>query len=152
MSFEKRLQELGIMLPEPPKPVASYVPALIADNFLYLSGMLPKKMDGSLYTGKLGKEAAVEEGYKAAEAAALNGLSAARQALGSLDSIERVVKIQGFVASAEGFTSQPQVLNGASELLIKVFGEAGKHTRIAVGVNELPLNALVEVDFIFKIK
>lgn len=152
MSFEKRLQELGVVLPEPPKPVASYVPGLVVDKLLFLSGMLPKKGDGLLYTGKLGKEVTVEEGQKAAEIAVLNGLASAKDILGSLDNIERVVKIQGFVASAEGFNSQPQVLNGASDFLIKVFGEAGKHTRIAVGVNELPLNASVEVDFIFKVK
>ncbi|MCL6580182.1 MAG: RidA family protein [Firmicutes bacterium] len=150
-SAEKKLRELGLDLPEVPKPVAAYVPAVRADRFVYVSGQLPLR-DGRLTaTGKVGAEVSPEEAKEAARLAAINALAALRSVVGSLDAVVRIVKVTGYVASAPGFTGQPGVVNGASELLKDVFGEAGAHARAAVGVAELPLGAPVEVELIAEV-
>jgi len=151
MSIETRLAELGIVLPEPAAPVAAYVPAVEAGGLLHISGQLPF-IDGVLVTGRLGEDVSLEQGYAAARACGLMILAQARAALGSLDRVERVVKLGGFVNSAGGFTDQPKVMNGASELMAEVFGDAGKHARSAVGVPVLPLGAAVEVDAILGVR
>lgn len=149
---EKIIKELGLSLPEAPKPIGSYVPAMVIVNMLFTSGNLPLKNGELVYKGKMGEgENTIEAGQEASKLAVLNSLGAAKQVLGSLSKIKGVVKVTGFVNSANGFTDQPKVINGASDLLVKIFGEAGKHARAAVGVAELPLNALVEIEFIYKI-
>ena len=151
MSYELKLKELHLELPPPPQPLATYVPAVQAGNLLFLSGVLPMR-DGQLaFSGKLGRDLTVEQGMEAASLALLNALAIAKQALGTLDRITRVVKVVGHVASAEGFIQQPQVLNGASDLLVEIFGEAGRHARAAVGAAELPRGAPVEIEVIFSI-
>ena len=151
MSFEARLHELGLELPPPPKPVASYIPAVRSGNLLFLSGVLPFR-DGQLtLTGKVGRELTPDQGREASRTAALNALSIARQELGALDRIKKMVRMVGHVASAEGFVQQPAVINGASDLLVQVFGEAGRHARVAVGAAELPLNSPVELELIIEI-
>lgn len=150
-SYESRLAELQIALPPPPQPLATYVPVVRAGDLLFLSGVLPMR-DGQLaFSGKLGRDLTVEQGMEAARLAILNALAIARQELGTLDRIARVVKVVGHVASAEGFVQQPQVLNGASDLLVSIFGEAGRHARVAVGAAELPRGAPVEIEVILSI-
>lgn len=150
---EIKLKELGLTLPQAPKPVASYIPTLIISDLLFTSGNLPMKDGRVFYTGKIGeKNNSIEVGYEASKLATLNSLSAVKEALGSLFKVKRVVKVTGFVNSSSGFTEQPKVINGASDLLVSVFGnEFGKHVRSAIGVSELPLNALVEIEFIYQI-
>ena len=151
MSYESKLKALGLQLPLPPQPVATYSPAVRVGDLLFLSGVLPMR-DGQLaFSGKLGRDLTVEEGMEAAKLSLLNALAIAKQQLGSLDRINRVVKIVGYVASAEGFAQQPEVLNGASDLLVAVFGEAGRHARVAVGAAELPRRAPVEIEVILAI-
>ncbi|MBT9258551.1 MAG: RidA family protein [Clostridiales bacterium] len=152
MTREEKLQALGHPLPEVPKPVAAYVPAVKVGSFVYTSGQLPTQKGELLVKGKLGREVTVEEGQKAARQAVLNALAAVKSVAGSLENIEKIVKLVGFVASHEGFTQQPQVVNGASELLKEVFGEAGEHARSAVGVAELPLGAPVEIELVVALK
>ncbi|MSQ15167.1 MAG: RidA family protein [Dehalococcoidia bacterium] len=146
MGYEERLAELGISLPQPPKPVAVYVPAVRFGNLLFISGQLPTREGKLLYTGKVGSEVTVDEAYQSARQAVLNALAIAKQELGSLDNVERVIKLVGYVASAPGFIQQPQVVNGASELLGEIFGAYGAHARVAVGAAELPLGAPVEIE------
>ena len=152
MSFEAKLAELKITLPPAPKPVASYVPAVRAGDLLFLSGTGPFKDGKIVYAGKLGKDLTVEQGYEAAKLTLLNALAIARQELGSLDQIKRVVRMSGHVASAAGFTQQPAVLNGASDLLVEIFGEAGRHARLALGAAELPLNMAIELEIILQVR
>jgi enamine deaminase RidA (YjgF/YER057c/UK114 family) len=149
MSIEARLAELGITLPQAAAPVASYVPVVVDGRRAYLSGQLPF-VDGKLVTGKLGATVSLEEGQAAARACGLMIL-AQLKAAGLLERVEQVVKLGGFVASTHDFTEQPKVANGASDLMVQVFGDAGKHARSAVGVPVLPLDAAVEVDAIFAI-
>lgn len=152
MSYEAKLKELGLELPEAPKPVAAYVPAVKIQGFIYTSGQIPF-IEGELkYKGKVGGGVSEEDAYEAAKICALNCLSVVKGQMGSLDKIERIVKLTGFVSSAPGFNMQPKVINGASELVGQIFGEAGNHARSAVGVNELPLDATVEVEMIVKVK
>ncbi|HPO55443.1 MAG: RidA family protein [Ignavibacteriaceae bacterium] len=149
---EEKLLELGIKLPQVAKPLAAYTPALKVGNLVMTSGQVPV-VDGAIkYKGKLGKELSEDEGKKAAEICALNCLAAVKSVIEDLDKISRVVKLVVFVASAEGFVNQPEVANGASELIGKIFGEAGKHTRSAVGVAELPKGAAVEIEMIVELK
>ncbi|MFO7172777.1 MAG: RidA family protein [Bacillota bacterium] len=151
MSYEARLRELGIALPPAPRPVAAYVPAVKSGNLVYTSGQLPL-VEGKLpFTGKVGAGVTLEQGKEAARIAVLNALAVVRETVGSLDRVTRVVKATVFVASAPGFNGQPQVANGASELLQEVFGEAGRHARSAVGVAELPLDAPVEVELVVEV-
>ena len=150
--YEAKLKEMGITLPETPKPLAAYVPAVQTGDFVYTSGQIPLAAGELKYKGKVGSDLTEEQGNEAAKLCAINCLSAVKTLIGSLDKIERIVKATGFVNSAPGFSSQPKVMNGASEFLGEVFGEAGKHARSAVGVSELPLNAAVEVEIIVKLK
>ncbi len=150
MSASDRLAELGIALPAVTKPLAAYVPAVRTGNLVYTAGQLPL-VDGKLtHTGKVGAEVSPEHARVAARTCALNAL-AAIDALVGIDNVTRIVKVVGFVASAPGFSGQPGVINGASELLGEVFGEAGQHARSAVGVSELPLDAPVEVELIVEV-
>jgi enamine deaminase RidA (YjgF/YER057c/UK114 family) len=146
----ERLAELGLALPTVTPPLAAYVPAVQTGNHVYVSGQVPLVEGALLATGKVGAEVSAESAKELAARCALNGL-AAIDALVGLDRVVRVVKVVGFVASAAGFTGQPAVINGASELLGSVFGEAGRHARSAVGVAELPLGAPVEVEMIVEI-
>ncbi|HEY8490331.1 MAG TPA: RidA family protein [Dehalococcoidia bacterium] len=149
MSAEARLAELGLMLPEPPRPAGLYAPTAAWGGFLFTAGQVPFRDGQVAYRGKLGRDLTVEEGRAAARLAALNGVAAARRHLGSLDLVTRVVRLTVYVASAEGFTAQPAVADGASELLRELWGEAGVAARSAVGVAELPLGAAVEVELTF---
>ena len=152
MSIEAKIKEMGIELPKAPVPVAAYVPTLIANGFLFISGQGPSENGVLNATGKVGKDVSLEDGVHAARLCALNLLAQMKEALGSLDRVERIVNLKGFVASAEDFYMQPQVVNGASELMVEVFGDAGKHTRSAIGVNALPLNFTCEIEAIVKIR
>ncbi|HAI20703.1 MAG TPA: LysR family transcriptional regulator [Clostridiales bacterium UBA8153] len=152
MDYERRLGELGISLSQPARPVAAYVPAVEAGAWVYISGQLPSEGGVVKTTGKLGAEVSVEEGYRAARLCAINALAALKSVTGDLNRVERIVKVTGFVASAPGFTAQPAVINGCSELLKAVFGEAGSHARTSVGVAELPLGAAVEVEMIVQLR
>lgn len=154
--FDRRLEELGLTLPEAAAPVAAYVPAVLAGGLLHLSGQLPFR-DGQVMTGRLGAPeedggVSLEEGQEAARRCALMLLAQVKQALGGLDRVERVVKLGVFVNSTADFTDQPKVANGASELMQAVFGEAGRHARSAVGVPTLPLGVAVEIDAIFQVR
>ena len=152
MSPTERLAALGITLPPVTAPVAAYVPAVRTGAYVYVSGQLPVA-DGELpATGKVGDAVSAPDAAVMARTCALNALAAAAETAGGLDAIRRIIKVVGFVASAPGFNGQPQVINGASELLIEVFGEAGRHARSAVGVAELPLDAPVEVELIAEIR
>lgn len=147
-SPEQRLAALGLSLPAVAQPLAAYVPAVVSGGFVYTAGQLPW-VDGQLpATGKVGADLGVAEAAALARSCALNALAAAASAAGSLSAIRRIVKVTGFVSSAPDFTGQAQVINGASELLLEVFGEAGKHARSAVGMAVLPLNSPVEVELI----
>ena len=146
----ERLAELGITLPPATPPVAAYVPAVRTGNHVYVSGQVPIVDGQILATGKVGAEVSPEQAKELAARCALNGLAAAAALVG-LEQIVRVIKVVGFVASAEGFTGQPAVINGASEFLVDVFGEAGRHARSAVGVAELPLGVPVEVEAIYEV-
>lgn len=152
MSYEDRLKELGFTLPAPPKPVANYVPVVRTGDLLFLSGVLPSRDGRLVLTGKLGENLTVEQGVEAAKVAVLNGLSIVRSEAGSLDRVKQIVKMVGYIASAPGFTDQPQVLNGASDLLVSVFGEAGRHARVAVGAAELPRLAPIEIELIVELR
>ena len=147
-SPEDRLRELGYELPPVPQPGGSYVPATRAGTLLFTAGQVPLQGGELAKTGKVGDAVTLEEAQEAARLCALNALAAAAAEAGGLNNISRIVKVTGFVASAEGFNGQPQVLNGASDLLGEVFGEAGLHARSAVGVAELPLDAPVEVELV----
>ena len=151
MTVSARLAELGITLPEVAKPLAAYVPAVRTGNLVYTSGQLPLQSGDLTHIGKIGAEVPPEEGKVAARTCVLNAL-AAIDALVGIDSVVRVVKLVGFVASAPGFNGQPAVINGASEFLGEVFGDSGAHARSAVGVSELPLNAPVEVELIVEVR
>jgi len=148
---QARLAGLGLVLPPVAAPVAAYVPAVRTGSYVYTAGQLPLAEGKLLATGKVGAEVSAEEAARLARTCALNGLAAVASVAGGLSAIRRVVKVTGFVASSPGFTGQPQVLNGASELLLEVLGEAGRHARSAVGVAELPLDAPVEVELIAEV-
>lgn len=152
MSYEQKLVQLGLVLPAPPKPVATYIPAVLAGELLFLSGVIPFRDGKLVFEGKLGRELTVEQGYEASRLALLNALAIIRQELGTLDRVKRVVRMTGHVASAEGFVQHPAVINGASDLLVKIFDEAGKHARVALGAAELPLNAPVEIELILQVR
>jgi enamine deaminase RidA (YjgF/YER057c/UK114 family) len=148
---EARLRELGIELPPPTQPIASYVPVVVTGALAYVSGQVPLADGKLLWSGKLGVELDVSAGADAARRCALQALSALRAGVGSLDLVRRIVRLGVFVASGPGFTDQPIVANGASDLLVEVFGDSGRHARTAVGVPELPLGAPVEVEVVAEI-
>ncbi|HEX8100259.1 MAG TPA: RidA family protein [Actinomycetota bacterium] len=151
MGAEQRLSELGLELPAAPAPVASYIPVAVAGNLAFVSGQVAMDQGAPMWTGKLGAEIDLAAGAEAARRCALQALSALRTELGSLDRVRRIAKVTVFVASSTGFTDQPKVANGASDLFVEVFGDAGKHARAAVGVAELPLGVPVEVELIAEI-
>ncbi len=152
MSFEDKIKELGHELKEPPKPLASYIPVTKSGKLVFTAGQIPIT-DGTLkFAGKVGKDLTVEEGMKAAELCAVNCLNVIKSEIGSLENIEKIVKVTVFVNSPPGFTEQPKVANGASDFLVNIFGDKGKHVRSAVGVNELPINSAVEVEMIVEVK
>ena len=151
MTIDERLAELGIVLPAAAAPVAAYVPVVIVGGLAYVSGQV-SFVDGALCTGRLGDDVSVEQGIIAAQGCGLMILAQLKAALGSLDRVERVVKLGAFVNCTADFTDQPKVANGASELMVAVFGEAGKHARAAVGAPSLPLGVAVEVDAIVAVR
>lgn len=152
MSFEARVQELGLTIPTPAAPLAAYVPAVQSGKQVFVSGQLPSKDGQLLHKGLLGREISVGQGYEAARACALNCLGAVKALVGSLDNVVRVVKVTGFVAATEDFTDHPKVVNGASELMQQIFGQQGAHARAAVGMASLPLGVPVEVEMIVEVK
>ncbi len=151
MSPEEKLKELGIELPEAPAPLGSYVPVVKTGDLLFLSGMLPMVKGRLSRQGRVGDSISVDEAKEDARQAAINALSVLRSQIGSLDNVRRCIKITGYIASAPDFTEQPKVLNAASDLMYDIFGEAGRHARAAVGVNVLPMNSPVEIEFIFEV-
>lgn len=151
MTVEENLASLGLTLPELAPPLASYVPAVQTGNLVYVSGQLPAEGGQLKMRGKVGGEVTEDQAYDLARICALNCLAAAKSVLGTLDRVVRVVRVTGYVSSAMGFTNQPVVINGASDLLANVFKDAGRHSRVAVGVFELPLGAPVEVDVILEV-
>ena len=152
MNFDNKIKELKINLPEAKPPVGSYVATKIVGNLLYISGQISIAENGELIKGKIGKDLSLEEGYKAAERCGLSIISQAKEACnGDLSKIKSCVKLTGFVNSTDNFTEQPKVINGASDLIASIFGEAGMHTRAAVSTNSLPLGVSVEVDAIFEL-
>lgn len=144
-SVEQRLQDHGHTLPSAPPPVASYIPATRVGNLVVTSGQLPVVGKEVVFKGKIGKQLHEDDGQHAARVCALNALAQIKALVGDLDHVKQIVRVEGYVQSADGFNKQPQVINGASDLLVLAFGNAGRHTRIAVGVNELPLDAAVEL-------
>ena len=153
MSTDKRLKEINIVLPEAPAPVGSYLASKIVGKLLYISGQISMNSKGELIKGKLGKDLNTEDGYKAAERCALSILAQTKKILsGNLDEIKSCIKIVGFVNSTDDFIEQPKVINGASDMLVKILEDKGMHTRAAVSVNNLPLGVAVEIDAIFEIK
>lgn len=149
---EQRLKEKGIELSTPSKPVANYVNAVRVGNLLYLSGKGPKNADGTDITGKVGKDLTIEQGYQAARSTAIQHLAVIKAVLGSLNKVKRIIKVLGMVNCESGFTDQPKVINGYSDLMVEIFGEKGKHARSAVGMMALPNNIAVEVEVIVEVE
>ena len=153
MKIEEKIEKLGYNLPETPEPVAEYIPAKQTGNLIFCSGQGPVKENGEfLYSGKVGIDVNEKEAYEAARLCGLNALAAIKSVTGSLDKIDNIVKLRGFVNSASDFTDQPQVVNGASELIVEIFGEKGKHARSALGTSVLPDDIPVELEMIVEIK
>jgi len=152
VDIEEKLKKLNIILPEPAKPIAAYIPALISGNSLFVSGQLPIKEGKLIYKGKIGRDLTLEQGYEAARLCAINILSAAKSAIGNLNHIKKVVRIAGYINCTEDFTAHSKVLNGTSNFLVSIFGDSGKHIRIAIGVCSLPLGSPVEVEAMFEIE
>lgn len=151
MSVEQRLKDLGITLPVPATAVANYVPFVRSGALLFVSGQLPLENGKPAVLGKLGKDVGIEDGARAARLCALNLLAQVKAACGSLDQVVRVVRLTAFVASDPAFTDQPKVVNGASDLMVEVLGETGRHARVAVGAPSLPLNVAVEIEGVFEL-
>lgn len=151
MGPEENLRRLGITLPVPPKPVANYISAVRVGNVLMTSGILPIKDGVVLIQGKLGDQVSIQEGQEASRISLLNALAVVKDEMGSLDRVERIVKLTGYVASGQGFIQQAMVLNGASDLLVSIFGKKGLHARVAVGAYELPLGSSVEIELIVEL-
>jgi len=145
-TVQDRLRELGITLPTPAAPAANYVPAVMSGHLLFISGQIPMGPEGIAFRGRLGENVSLEQGQAAARLCAINILAQAAAALGGLDRVRRVVKLGGWVNSTPDFTDQPKVVNGASDLMVELFGEAGRHARFAVGAPSLPLGVPVEVE------
>ena len=149
---ESKLKELGIDLMIPSDPVANYVNTVRSGNLLFISGKGPLKNDGEYIKGKLGYDLSIDEGYEAARATAINLISTIKSAVGDLKNVKKIVRVNGMVNSASNFTDQPKVINGCSDLLVEVFGDRGKHTRVALGMNSLPMNIAVEIDLIIEVE
>lgn len=146
MRAEEKIQSLGISLPAAPAPVGAYVPYVLSRGFLFISGQLPVRDGNLLHQGKVSEEVGIDSAQECARVCLLNALSQAKAALGSLDRLARIVRMTGYVSSSVGFTDQALVLNGASELANEIFGDAGRHSRVAIGVFELPLGSPVELE------
>ncbi len=151
-SIEAKLRALGLALPEAPQPVAAYIPAKRVGDLVFVSGQVPVRDGRLVYTGRVGAERTPQEGYEAAQLCALGALAVVKSLVGSLDEIEEIVQVRGFVNCTPEFSGHPEVLNGASELLVNLFGERGRHARAAVGVSSLPRGATVEVELIVRVK
>ena len=151
MMMEDKLASLGITLPSPPAPAGSYVPVVVSHSLAFVAGQIPVDGGQVKFRGKVGRDLSIEAGQQAARLCTINALAQLKAALGSLDRVRRVVKVTGFVNCEPSFVDQPKVINGASDLLVQVFGENGKHARAAVGVSSLPLDCAVEVEFIVEI-
>ena len=149
--IEERLKELGIVLPSPPKPAGSYIPVVVTGNLVFVSGQIPMESGQMKYQGKVPDIQSIQNAQNASKLCIINALSQLNAHFGTLENIEKIVRISGFVNSEESFIDHPKVLNTASELLVDIFGESGKHSRIAIGVSSLPLNATVEIDMIVEI-
>ena len=152
MRVEAKLKELGLELPPTPRPAANYVGAVQTGNLLFISGHGPTKDGKMAYVGKVGKDLSIEQGYEAARLVALNCLASAKSLLGDLDRIKRVVKVLGMVNCSEDFGDHPKVINGASDLLVQLFGDSGRHARSAVGMQALPFGIAVEIEMIFELE
>ena len=153
MRVEERISALGLALPEPPRAIANFVGCVQSGNLLFVSGHGPRGADGRLsHVGKVGRDLTIEEAYEASRLTCLGCLATAKAHLGDLDKVRRVVKVLGFVNSAPGFADQPKVINGASDLLVQVFGECGRHARSAVGMAELPGGIAVEVEMVLEVE
>jgi enamine deaminase RidA (YjgF/YER057c/UK114 family) len=152
MAIEAKLSQMGLKLPAAARPVANYVPAVRSGNLVFLSGHGPVLDDGSLITGKVGPDLTLDEGYNAARQVALILLASLKSEIGDLDKVRRVVKLLGMVNCTPDFADQPRVINGASDLLVEIFGEKGRHARSAVGMNALPMNIAVEIEMIVEIE
>jgi enamine deaminase RidA (YjgF/YER057c/UK114 family) len=146
--IDEKLKSLGITLPVPPKPAGSYIPVVISGNLVFVSGQIPMQEGKVTFAGKVPTEKTVEEAQSAARVCAINILAQLKANLGSLDRISKIVRVSGFVNSASEFTEHPKIINAASDLFFEIFGEKGKHSRIAVGVSSLPLNSTVEIDMV----
>jgi len=151
MTPEDKLKELGIELLEAPTPLGSYIPVLQTGNLVFLSGILPLRQGKLTRQGKVGKEISLDEAKEEAMIATINALSVLKAHIGSLDNVKRCIRITGYISSEPNFIEQPKVLNAASDLLFEIFGERGRHVRSAVGVNVLPLNSPIEIEFIFEV-
>ncbi len=151
MLIEKKLKEMGIELSAPGKPVAAYVPAVRTGNLIFVSGQIPKK-DGQVITGRLGESISIEDAYEAARLCCISCISVVKSMVGDLDKVKQIVKVTGYVNSVPESGDQPKVVNGASELLVQVFGEKGNHARAAIGHSGLPLNVPVEVEMIVEVE
>jgi len=149
---ELKLEELGITLSTPSSPVANYVNTVLTGNLLYISGKGPLQDNGEYIKGKVGENLTIEEGYYAARVTAINLISTLKASLGDLSKVKRIIRVTGMVNSSSDFTEHPSVVNGCSDLLVEVFGERGKHTRAAVGMNSLPSNIAVEIDMIVEVE
>ena len=149
---EDKLRQMGLELPAPPAPVAAYLPTVRTGNLVFVSGQVPREKGEIKYRGHVGSDLSVDEGREAARICALNALAAVKKEIGDLDRVQRVVKVTGYVASAAGFTDQPKVVDGASVFLNELLGEKGQHARAAVGVNELPLGVVVELEMIVEVE
>jgi len=151
-SIENRMKELGLEMPPAPKPLAQYVPAKLVGNLVFVSGQGPMKDGKPIHTGRVGADLSLEEGAACARLCALNCLAAVRSVVGTLDRVEEIVQLRGFVSSAPGFDKQPEVLNGASELLLQLFGEKGRHARAALGTCILPRNIPIELEMVVRVR
>ncbi len=148
---EERLQELGLTLPDVPAAVANYVNAVRTGSLLFLAGQVSRTTEGTVWAGKLGQALSVDDGYQAARSAGLRAIAVMKESLGDLERVQRIVRVLGMVNSTPDFTDQPRVMNGASDLLVEVFGERGRHSRCAVGMSSLPSGAAVEIEVIVEV-
>lgn len=151
MNYEKKLAEMGIKLSDAPAPAASYVPGVQTGNLIFISGQVPRK-DGELITGRLGESISLEDAYEAAKLCCISCLSVVKSMVGDLDKVKRIVKVVGYVNSVPESGDQPKVVNGASDLLVEVFGDVGRHARAAIGQSGLPFNVPVEVEMIVEVE
>jgi enamine deaminase RidA (YjgF/YER057c/UK114 family) len=151
-AVEQTLASLGITLPNPPAPAGSYVPVVISGNLAFVAGQIPVEAGQVKFKGKVSRDVSIEAGQQAARLCTINALAQLKAALGSLGRIRRIVRVAGFVNCEPTFVDQPKIINGASDLLVQIFGDAGRHARVAVGVSSLPLDSAVEVEFIAEIE